>query len=114
MIDKEVFRKTEGRLYRYYRQLKAIANLERELFNKKKKILKLRARIRELENHDIDMDYAIRMLEEMYKQFILLKYRDELSFEQISRELHMSKSTASDWRKKVVIDIAKLLYKSVG
>lgn len=175
MIDKEIFRKTEGRLYRYYRHLKeieklkykvvilwnqkeqiendiketnvtieldlnmgidysreriqtsptgssyaeqeilkAIGNLEKELFNKKKKILKLHARIREIENQDTDMDYAIRMLGEVYKQFVLLKYKQKLSFEQIGRELHMSsKSTVSDWREKVVIDIAKLLYKNV-
>lgn len=115
MINEENFRKTEGRLYRHYRKLKEIDKLEEELKRTIRQIRKLRAKIREIKKQDPDIEHAIGLLDEIYKQFVLLKYKDDLSFEQISRELHMSsKSTVSDWREKVVIDIAKLLYKNAG
>lgn len=128
MIDKEVFRKTESRLYRHFKQAKLIeklkhkivimwkqmeqierdiretnvtvetglnmgidysrekiqtsssgtgyaeqqiileiGKLERELLYKKKKILKLNARIRELEEQTQDMQYNLSTLSEEAK-----------------------------------------------
>lgn len=168
MITEDVFRKTEGRLYRYYRQQKEIQKLEykclileeqkekirkdlhetniiieeesrsvafeervqtsssgegyaeREMIRQigkleqewkelRKYILKLHAKIREYKKQVTDVEYAINLLQPQYRRLIELKYRDGVSLERIGNELHMEKSTASDWRDRVVKDIAKVL-----
>ncbi|WML33190.1 hypothetical protein [Clostridium sp. OS1-26] len=106
---------SSGTSYAEAAAIREIEKLEEELKRTIRQIRKLRAKIREIKNQDSDIEHAIGLLDEIYKQFVLLKYKDDLSVEQISRELHMSsKSTVSDWREKVIIDIAKLLYKNAG
>lgn len=168
LIDKELFRKTEGRLYRYYRQLKqieklknivvllwkqketierdiketnvsidpesksidysqdrvtassdgcsyaekeiirAIEKLEKELIYKKKKILKLRARIREMEEQTEDMNYNISMLSEEAKRFIEWKYGEGKSIDYIAAEMYAgARTTAYRKREELVENIAQ-------
>lgn len=175
MIDKELFRKTEGRLYRYFRQLKEIdklkhrslilwnqiqeiesdikntnvtvetslnmgidyskdrvqtspsgssyaesgviqeiTKLERELNYKKHKILKLRVRIRELEDQTADMKYNIDGSDNVpglsaeYKAFIKFKYGEGKSIRWIGEEMYQgAKSTASRKREEIVENIAQ-------
>ncbi len=167
MIDKDLFKKTEGRLYRHYRNLKeieklksrvvllwkqkeqieqdirtanvkidyyqsgmalgervktsstgtsyaereiikAIEKLERELIQKKKKILKLHARIREKEEQIADMDYNIQMLSEEYKRLIEWKYGENKSLDWIATEMYAgARTTAYRKREEIVESIAQ-------
>lgn len=167
MIDKDLFKKTEGRLYRYYRNLKeieklkkvietlnkqveqiedkirntnvkidyyqsgmalgervqtsstgtsyaereiikAIEKLERELIQKKKKILKLEARIREKEEQIADMDYNIQMLNEEYKKLIEWKYGEGKSIDWIATEMYGgARTTAYRKREEIVESISQ-------
>lgn len=171
MIDKELFRKTEGRLYRYFRQLKEIdklkhksitlwdqiqeiekdikntnvsvetslnmgidysmdrvqtspsgssyaesgiiqeiTNLEKELKYKKHKILKLRARIRDLEEQTEDMEYNLSTLSEENKRFIEFKYDEKLNPIEISIKMNMAQATAYRKREELVENIAQWLF----
>lgn len=170
MIDKKLFENTEGRLYRYYRNLKeieklkkvietlnkqveqiedkirntnvkidyyqsgmaisekvqtslncasyaereiikAIEKLERELIQKKKKILKLEARIREKEEQIADMDYNISMLSEEYKRFLEWKYGERKSIDWIATEMYGgARTTAYRKRDELIESIAQWSY----
>lgn len=167
-IDKDTFRKTEGRLYRYYEQLKiidklkhkvvilykqldsikkdlkltnitidpvesrsfdyskervssssngisyaeseiirAIEKLEKEYMYKKKKMLKLHARIRRMEEEIEDMKYNLSLLNEEAKEFIELKYGDGKSVNWIGDFKYCgARSTAKRRREEIVADIA--------
>lgn len=170
MIDKEIFRKTEGRLYRYYKQLKLIEklkskvilllgqkeqiekekvelkhlnidiglnmgidysrekiqssssgmgeaeretikyidNLDKQLKYVVKNILKINARIRELELQIQDMQFNLSMLNEELKRFIEWKYGEEKSIEWISEEMYQgARSTAYRKREELVEGIAQ-------
>jgi uncharacterized coiled-coil protein SlyX len=169
MIDKEVFRKTESRLYRHFKQAKLIeklkhkivimwkqmeqierdiketnvtvetglnmgidysrekiqtspsgtgyaeqqiileiGKLERELLYKKKKILKLNARIRELEEQTQDMQYNLSTLSEEAKIFVEWKYGEEKSVEWIANEMYGgARATAYRKREELVENIAQ-------
>lgn len=167
LIDKDLFKKTEGRLYRHYRNkkeieklksrvvllwkqkeqieqdirttnvkidyyqsgmalgervqtsstgtsyaereiIKAIEKLERELIQKKKKILKLEARIREKEEQIADMDYNIQMLNEEYKRLIEWKYGENKSLDWIATEMYGgARTTAYRKREEIVESIAQ-------
>lgn len=169
MITKEQFKKTEGRLYRYYRQLKlidklkhkvvilykqiqqiqediknnrvfispdingidysaekvisssdgssyfekefvrAVDMLDRELVFKKRKILKLNVRIRQMEEEIEDMKYNISMLSEECKRFVEWKYgTDSKNIEFIAENLGMALATAYRKREEIVDSIANL------
>jgi chromosome segregation ATPase len=166
MLDKEQFRKAEGRLYRYYKQLKlieklkntsivlykqikqieedmsetnvkidyiqsgmavgekvqssssgtsyaereierAIEQLEKELVYKKRKILKLRARIRGMEEEISDMEYNISMLSEENKRFLEYKYSEKMNPTEIAEKMNMATATAYRKREELVEDIAQ-------
>lgn len=167
LLEKDLFKKTEGRLYRYYRSLKeieklknrvvllwkqkeqieqdirntnvkidyvqsgaviservqtssfgtsyaereivnAIEKLERELLHKKRKILKLHARIREMEEQIADMDYNISMLSEEYKRFLEWKYGERKSIDWIATEMYGgARTTAYRKREELVESIAQ-------
>ena len=167
LLDKDLFKKTEGRLYRHYRNkkeieklksrvvllwkqkeqieqdirttnvkidyyqsgmalgervqtsstgtsyaereiIKAIEKLERELIQKKKKILKLEARIREKEEQIADMDYNISMLSEEYKRFLEWKYGERKSIDWIATEMYGgARTTAYRKREELVESIAQ-------
>lgn len=168
MIDKETFRKTEGRLYRYYSQLKlidklkhnvvvlykqleaierdlrttnikidpvesrsfdyskervtssntgasyaeneiirAIERLEKEYIYKKRKMLKLHARIRQMEEEIEDMKYNLSLLNEESKQFIEWKYGEKKSIEFIAQRLAIAPATAYRKREELVEEIAQ-------
>lgn len=167
LIDKDLFKKTEGRLYRHYRNLKeieklksrvvllwkqkeqiendirntnvkidyyqsgvgfgervqtsstgtsyaereilsAITKLENELVEKKKKILKLHARIREKEEQIADMDYNIQMLNEEHKRLIEWKYGENKSLDWIATEMYGgARTTAYRKREELVESIAQ-------
>lgn len=168
MLDKEAFRKTEGRLYRYYTQFKlidklkhkvvtlykqleaikedlkntnikidpiesksmdyskervtssnngtsyaeneimrAIEKLENEYIYKKKKMLKLHARIRQMEEEIEDMNYNISLLSEESKRFIEWKYSDKKSIEFIAQNLNIATATAYRKREELVEEIAQ-------
>lgn len=170
MLDKELFRKTEGRLYRYYKQLKIVEklknkvvllwkqkeqlekemvelkhlnietgnnmgidysrdriqssssgvgeaereviryinNLEREYNYTVKKMLKTRAKIRDIEVQIQDMQFNLAMLNEESKRFIEWKYGEEKSIEWIAEEMYGgARSTAYRKREELVEDIAQ-------
>lgn len=170
MLDKEIFRKTEGRLYRYYKQLKIVEklknkvvllwkqkeqlqkemvelkhmnietgnnmgidysgdriqssssgvgeaereviryinNLEREYNYTVKKMLKTRAKIRDIEVQIQDMQFNLAMLNEESKRFIEWKYGEEKSIEWIAEEMYAgARSTAYRKREELVEDIAQ-------
>lgn len=170
MLDKELFRKTEGRLYRYYKQLKIveklknkvvllwkqkeqlekekielkhlnietgtnmgidysrdkiqcgssgvgeaerevikyISNLERDYNYTVKKMLKTRAKIRDMEVQIQDMQFNLSMLNEESKRFIEWKYGEEKSIEWIAEEMYGgARSTAYRKREELVEDIAQ-------
>ncbi|GIM29879.1 hypothetical protein CPJCM30710_25450 [Clostridium polyendosporum] len=169
MIDKEIFRKTEGRLYRHYKQLKLIQKLknkvvllwkqkeqiqkekvelkyldieaglnmgidysrekvqsssdgsseaERETIkyiedldkqykNTVKKMLKINARIREIELQVQDMQFNLSMLSEESKRFVEWKYGECKSIEWIATEMYAgARSTAYRKRDELMGDIA--------
>ncbi len=167
MIDKETFRKTEGRLYRYFKQIKEIEKLDyvcRELENQKerirkdlqetnisleeesksmtyeervqtsssgcgyaekeairqitrleeewkyirKKLLKKRARIRELERQIAPLKFNLSMLSEENKRFIEWKYAECKSVGWIAIEMYAgARATAYRKREELVEDIAQ-------
>lgn len=170
MIDKEAFRKIEGRLYRYYKQLKLIEklkskvillwrqkeqiekekvelkhldidtglnmgidysreriqssssgigeaeretikyidNLDKQLKHVIRNVLKINARIRELELQIQDMQFNLSMLNEESKRFIEWKYGEEKSIEWISEEMYQgARSTAYRKREELVEGIAQ-------
>ena len=165
-MDKELFKKTEGRIYKYYTCKKKrhlleleISNLERKLkeveqdirranvsidyyqngngitervqsspsgssyaetemckeigkleiehLNINKRILRLKAKIRELDNFIRHMDNGITNLIEEDKVFLELKYADKKSLLYISIKMNMSKTTAYRKREELVQKIAK-------
>jgi DNA-directed RNA polymerase specialized sigma subunit len=166
MIDKESFRKTEGRLYRYYNTLQKIKclnlectdlelqrerirkdiketnvtideeskaityeervqasssgtsyaeraliqeieKLEQEWIYVRKKLLKKRLKIRELEREISSLKSNIQMLSEENHRFIELKYGDKKSIEEVADFLNMARTTAYRRREELVEDIAK-------
>ncbi|WP_097025687.1 hypothetical protein [Clostridium peptidivorans] len=169
MIDKEIFKKIEGRLYRYYKDMseidkleyrcmvlekakeqlredirntnisietelnmgisyeervqssssgssyaeqetiRQVEKLEQEWKNTRRQILKAHARIREIKNKNADMNYIIKLLGSKYKLIAEMKYKDELSLDQIGNRLHMDKSTVSRNRERIVMDVSKLI-----
>lgn len=168
MIDKEIFKKTEGRLYRHYSHLKlidklkhkvvilykqleaiqndlrttnikidvvesrsfdyskervtssstgasyaeseiirAIEKLEKEYIYKKRKMLKLHTRIRQMEEEIEDMKYNIVLLSEESKRFIEWKYGENKSIEFIAQQLSIAPATAYRRREELVEEIAQ-------
>ncbi|MGX7745674.1 hypothetical protein [Rhodopseudomonas parapalustris] len=165
-MDEELFRKTEGRLYRYYKQLRiikklksrsvllyqqileiqqdmkdtnvkidyiqpgvvlgervqtsssgisfaesqimhSIESLEIEAKNKKKKMLKIRAKIRELTENNQDMQENINMLSEENKRFLEYKYDEKLNPNEIAEKMNMASATAYRKRSELVENIAQ-------
>ncbi|SHK38535.1 hypothetical protein SAMN02745248_02422 [Hathewaya proteolytica DSM 3090] len=165
-MDKELFRKTEGKLYRYYRQkrkiegynrqietlersieeieqnirdtnvtidyfqngqgieervqtsstgssyaesqiIKAITSLEKELGFKTRKIVKLKAKVRETKEFISYMEYNLSMLEEEDKQFIELKYGDGRNIIYISQTLNIAQATCYRKREELIHNIAQ-------
>lgn len=168
-MDKELFRKTEGKLYRYFQSKKKIYSLNNEIANMEhrkeiieydikhinvtidyyqngtgiqervqtsptgssyaememcreieklerehiivtKKILKNKAKIRELESFIEHMNENIGQLQEEDKRFIELKYGDKKNLLYISIKLNMSKTTAYRKREELVENIAEYEY----
>lgn len=167
-MDKELFKKVEGRLYRYYSQLrlidklkhnvvvlykqleaiesdlrttnikidpvesrsidyskervtstntgtsyaeneiiKAIEKLEKEYMYKKRKLLKLHAKIRLMEEELEDMNYNISLLSDEAKIFIELKYGDKKSVNWIGDfKYGGARTTAHRRREQIIMDIA--------
>jgi len=166
MIDKETFRKAEGRLYRHYNILQNIKfleleceelekqkerirrdmretnvtieeesrsitfeervqtsssgvsyaeralmqeveKLEKEWIFIRKKLLKKRIKIREIERQVFSLKNNITMLSEENRRFIELKYGDKKSIEEIADSLNMARTTAYRKREELVEDIAQ-------
>ncbi|BDR66707.1 hypothetical protein K144312032_09350 [Clostridium tetani] len=59
MIDKETFRKTEGRIYRYYKQIKLIKNLNDKIILLRKQKKQIEEEKGELTNLNIDTELNI-------------------------------------------------------
>ncbi|MGG7176213.1 transcriptional regulator [Clostridium paraputrificum] len=165
-MDKELFRKTEGRLYRYYKSkndiykleieieslenrkqviehdikssnvtidyyqngigitervqssstgtsyaetemCKEIEKLEREHLRVTKKILKSKAKVRDIEEFINHMDHNIEQLSEEDKRFIELKYGDKKNILQISLIINMAQATCYRKRGELVQAIAE-------
>lgn len=77
-----------------------IVKLEREVLYKNKKILKLNARIRELEEQAQDMQYNLSTLSEEAKRFIEWKYGEEKSVDWIGNKMYGG-ARATAYRKRV-------------
>ncbi|GAA0115715.1 hypothetical protein [Clostridium senegalense] len=82
-----------------------IDKLEKEWIYVRKKLLKKRVKIRELERKNINMKNNIEMLSEENKRFIELKYGDKKSFEEIGQILNMGKTTAYRKREELINNI---------
>ena len=167
-MDKELFRKTEGKLYRYYESKKhlfglnekiarlekhketieydirhtniridpyqggpginervqtsstgtsyaeqeiinEIEKLERERVKITKRILKTKAKKRELENYISNMDFNINMLNEESKRFLELKYSDKAKAIAISHKMNMAVATVYRIREEIVENIANFM-----
>lgn len=165
-MDKELFRKTEGKLYRYFESKKKVRSLNREIESLKyrietieydikntnividyyqngtgiqervqtsnngssyaesemckeieklekehiratKKVLKVKSKIREIEEFINHMKRNIEDLNEEDKRFIELKYGDKKSILQIALKLNMAKATAYRKREDIVKVIAE-------
>lgn len=165
MVDKEIFRRTEGRLYRYFEDkqkikclelecidldqqkerirkdiqetnvfieeesksmsyeervqtstnctsyaeralINEISNLEKEWIYIRKKLLKKRTRIREIERRVSHIKNNLAMLSEENKRFIELKYGDKQSLEEIGQVLNIAKTTAHRKREELVENIS--------
>ena len=82
-----------------------IDKLEKEWIYVRKKLLKKRVKIRELERKNINIKNNIEMLSEENKRFIELKYGDKKSFEEIGQVLNMGKTTAYRKREELINNI---------
>lgn len=166
MLDKELFRKTEGKLYGYYKSkrkieslrsriawleekikeiendikitnvtidyyqngiginervqtsskgisyveseiVKAIDRLEREHCEKTKQLLRVKAKLREIEGYTSHMEYNINMLNDEDKRFIELKYGDEANILKIARVMNMAQATTYRKREELIENIAQ-------
>ncbi|WML33212.1 hypothetical protein [Clostridium sp. OS1-26] len=88
--------------------IRAIGKLERELLNKKKKILKIHTRIREMEEQVQDMQFNLSMFNEESKRFIEWKYGECKSVEWIANKMYAgARATAYRKREELVEDIAQ-------
>ncbi|APC80358.1 putative phage protein [Clostridium botulinum] len=85
--------------------VQAIDRLIREQADKKQEILNLEEDISNIEKDSKAIEFNIRMLNEEDKEFIKLKYKQELSVEQIADELNMSRATGYKKREKIIKDI---------
>ncbi|AUN22267.1 hypothetical protein RSJ22_12805 [Clostridium botulinum] len=158
MLEKDIFKKTEGRLYRYFKTLqqikcfnleceelekqkdrirkdiretnvfieeesraityeervqtsskkfsyaeneiiKGIENLEKEWIYVRRKLLKRKAKIRELERQIVPLKYNISMLSEESKKFIEWKYSQCKSVEWIANQMYGG-ARATAYRKR--------------
>ncbi|WFD12000.1 hypothetical protein [Tepidibacter hydrothermalis] len=88
--------------------LKEIEKVENEYIYTNKKIIKLKLKVAEKEPKVSEVEYITKKLSEEAKLYIDLRYGEQSSFNEIARELHISKSTAERRRGEIVEDIAKL------
>ena len=72
-----------------------------------KKILKSRAKLREIERYVDHMDRNIKMLQEEDKRFLELKYGDKKNILQISMILNIAQATAYRKREELVEVVAE-------
>lgn len=166
-MDKDLFKKTEGKLYRYYEDLdkyksieaeivllkniivkledkikkcdvnidpeqrgieiservqtsangisyvereieKAIDDMEKERAHRIKRLFKLECSARNMQYKTEKMKNNINMLNDEYKKFIELKYKEKMGMRAIALELNMSKNTAYDLRENIVNSISNL------
>lgn len=82
-----------------------IDKLEKEWIYVRKKLLKKRIHIRELERKISNIKSNLEMLSEENKRFIELKYADKKSFEEIGQALNMAKATAHRKREELIENI---------
>ena len=75
----------------------------------RKKQLKNKIQINELERNNIKIRVAIAMLEEEDKKFIFYKYNKKLSIEAIAEQFNISIRTTYRLRKQIIEEIMKLL-----
>lgn len=85
--------------------VQAIDRLIREQADKKQEVFKLEEDISNIEKQSKAIEFNIRMLNEEDKEFIKLKYKEELSVEQVSDKLNMSRASGYKKREKIVRDI---------
>lgn len=169
MMDKEIFRRTEGRLYRYFEDkqkikclelecidlnqqkerirkdiqetnvfieeesksityeervqtsssnssyaekalINEISSLEKEWIYIRKKLLKKRTKIREIERRVSHIKNNLAMLSEENKRFIELKYGDKKSIEEIAEIMNLARATAYRKREDLIENICRWLY----
>lgn len=97
-----------GSSYAEQEMIKAIDKLERELLYKKKKILKINTRIREMEEQSQDMQFNLSMLNEESKRYIEFKYGERRGIGWIANEMYAgARATAYRKREELVEDIVQ-------
>ena len=106
-IQERVQSSSTGTSYAENEMCKQIERLEKEHVEKTKKLLKNKAKIRELERYIDYMDRNIRMLQEEDKRFLELKYGDKKNILQISMRLNIAQATAYRKREELVEVIAE-------
>ena len=106
-IQERVQSSSTGTSYAENEMCKQIERLEKEHVEKTKKLLKNKAKIRELERYIDYMDRNIRMLQEEDKRFLELKYGDKKNILQISMRLNIAQATAYRKREELIEVIAE-------
>lgn len=109
IIYEEKVQSSSGSSYAEQETIRQVEKLEQEWKNTRRQILKIHARIREIKNKNADMNYIMRLLGSKYKLIAEMKYKEELSLDQIGNKLHMDKSTVSRNRERIVMDVSKLI-----
>lgn len=79
-----------------------VTKLQREKYDKIKRLYRMDSKIRNMENLIYEMDYDLSLLDPEDKKFIELKYRYNKSLLCIATELSFSGSTASRMKDRII------------
>ncbi|KEH91664.1 hypothetical protein Z962_p0040 (plasmid) [Clostridium botulinum C/D str. BKT12695] len=106
--EERVQTSSTGSSYAENEVVRQIENLEREWKYVRRKLLKKKARIRELERQVAPLKYNIDMLAEESKRFIEWKYAEHKSIDWIANEMYGgARSTAYRKREELVKEIGQ-------
>ncbi|KRQ86039.1 hypothetical protein ABG79_02171 [Caloramator mitchellensis] len=97
----------DGTSYAEKALVKEIEKLEKEWFYVRKKYLKKRIKIRELERQIYTLKCNLLMLSEENKRFLELKYGDKKSIDEIAYILNIARATVYRKREELIEDIAR-------
>ncbi|MDM0955541.1 transcriptional regulator [Clostridium perfringens] len=106
-ISERVQTSSKGTSFAEEQICREIGKLEREHITTTKKLFRIRADIRYLNDYVSNMDLNLSTLNEEDRRFIELKYGDEKSILAISQSLNISQATAYRKREEVIYKVAE-------